>query len=356
MKLTPQELLDYAAGRSDPETAQRILDELENPDSEANRFVNEMVSLTEKGLKADWGGLLSVGAIGPQEGADESRAEKAIAGPDFPAIAKSPGNTDTKSDAVQVTRRHKIARRTLVKWLSVGSAATILAAIGLFWAVNHDHSGRLVAKIDDPFGQVVKTDRGEVLGLEAFPEEWREPIGEMLRSGAVQVPEERTGTRGGNRGKSSSMYLCPVGTVVKSNRPALEWRSRGENVTYRVLVYRSGQSEPLMKSQDLRQLRWEPDKALNRGVDYAWEVDVVQDGKTYVSDEDRPRFKVLDDVSLGRIEEEERAARGSHLVLALVYLRAGLLDDAKRELESLKQGQGGSLLVDELLESLAKQR
>ena len=66
MELTSHDLLQYAAGKSDPETVERILKELENPESEASRFVNEMVALTEQGVRVDWGRLLQ-SAAGPKE-------------------------------------------------------------------------------------------------------------------------------------------------------------------------------------------------------------------------------------------------------------------------------------------------
>jgi hypothetical protein len=243
------------------------------------------------------------------------------------------------------------------RWAMLAVAATVLIGVGLgIWIASRDWDGRIVAQLDDPFGRITKNRRGEIHGLESFPERLRGPVGEMLRTESVRVPVEPGTTRAARHGSSRSMYLRPVGTAVKSDRPLLEWRPRGKDMTYRVAIYRAGQSEPIAKSEDLKEPRWAPSTSLERGLEYAWEVEVIRDGRAFRSDEDRPRFKVLNTASLARLEEDERGAKGSHLVLALVYLKAGLLDDAQRELQSLKEGQGGADIVARLLESLEQQR
>ena len=124
---------------------------------------------------------------------------------------------------------------------------------------------------------------------------------------------------------------------------------------YRVFIYRLAGSQPVMKSGELSELKWEPKKPLKRGEEYSWEVEVLQDGKAFASNEDRPRFRVLDAAEFAEVQKQEREAKGSHLVLSLIYLKMALLDDAQRELEALKQEQKDGALVEKLLESLRKQ-
>jgi len=127
-------------------------------------------------------------------------------------------------------------------------------------------------------------------------------------------------------------------------------------VRYRVFIFAAVEPQLVMKSDVLFETKWEPKEPLKRGREYAWEVEVLQAGKTFASDEDRPRFRVLDAVTVAKVEDQERAAKGSHLVLSLIYLRAAMLDEAQRELEALKQEQGSAALVEKLLESLRKHR
>jgi hypothetical protein len=59
MKTTPEEMFEYVSGGTDPERAKQILKELEDPNSEASKFVDEMVKMSEHALDVDWGKLIS---------------------------------------------------------------------------------------------------------------------------------------------------------------------------------------------------------------------------------------------------------------------------------------------------------
>jgi len=62
MGLTSKDMLEYAAGRGDPETARRILAEFGNSDSPASQFAEEMAALAEAGLQVNWRRVLHSGA------------------------------------------------------------------------------------------------------------------------------------------------------------------------------------------------------------------------------------------------------------------------------------------------------
>jgi hypothetical protein len=275
-------------------------------------------------------------------------------------VAGSSGSDDADvaseepEDKVSPERPTSTARRRSLLAGVVAVAASIVAIVAV---VSWENRGsREVARIDDPFGRVTKTAGGAIRGLDTFPEEWREPIGDMLQTEAVHVPEALVQPLHVTLGNGPSMYVRPVSVAVKSDRPLFEWRSRGENVRYRVFIFAAVEPQLVMKSDVLFETKWEPKEPLKRGREYAWEVEVLQAGKTFASDEDRPRFRVLDAVTVAKVEDQERAAKGSHLVLSLIYLRAAMLDEAQRELEALKQEQGSAALVEKLLESLRKHR
>lgn len=257
---------------------------------------------------------------------------------------------------VGVGRRY-FSSSHLRRWLTVATAATILIAAGLmFWAVHETGNARIVAQLNDPFGRVTKLRGGELVGLDAFPQNYREPIGKMLRTEQVAVPEEQLESMHVTRGSGPSMYVQPVSTVVKSDRPTFEWKSSGDGAKYQVVVYEVGEPEPVVVSSELKGTRWQSDKPLKRGGEYSWDVTVMRDEMPEKPPATRAMFRVLNAAELANIEAQEWQAKGSHLVLAVIYLQAALLDDARHELESLKTEKGESTLVNKLLESLKEHR
>lgn len=244
------------------------------------------------------------------------------------------------------------------RWSVYAAAATILIAAGIVWMVSKGDGGRVVAQIDDPFGRVTKTDRGEIRGLDSFPAEWRGAVGSMIRREAVEVPDEELAALHVTRGTASRAYIRPVGTLVKDDRPTFEWSRVRQGARYQVLIFEWGESEPVMWSDPGNELEWKPDRPLERGRSYSWELRVADAAGAKVPVEGRALFRVIDERKLAEIERQERKANGSHLVLAAIYLKAGLLDEARGELELLRQEQGQqqSKVIDGLLESLAEYR
>ena len=122
MKATREEMLEYAAGRSDPATAERLLNELEDPESEASGFVNEMAALAEKGPKVDWRRLLTFGGGG-------ECAQYVSEDPDA-------RNADTMLKVATLDRRRGDLgrRRRLLAWAPVAAAVMLIATVAL-WVI-----------------------------------------------------------------------------------------------------------------------------------------------------------------------------------------------------------------------------
>lgn len=242
-------------------------------------------------------------------------------------------------------------------WLAVATAVTILIGVGsVCWTVYGNRNGRMIAYLDDPFGRITKMRNGDVVGLEAFPENYREPIGKMLRTEKVAMPEEKLESMLVMRGTSSSIYMHPVLTIVKSDRPIFQWKPSGDDAIYQVAVYELGETDPAVVSGEIKETQWQPRERLKRGGEYSWEVKVIRKGMPEKPPSTRAMFQVIDAAGVAIVDEQERQAKQSHLVLAVIYLKAALLDDAERELELLKKQQGESVVVDRLIESLKENR
>ena len=108
-------------------------------------------------------------------------------------------------------------------------------------------------------------------------------------------------------------------------------------------------------SPPLEGTTWTPPRALERGRVYSWQVTAVKDGKEIISPSapaPEARFKVLEKAKADELMGVERAAAGSHLVRGTLYARAGLLDDAERELRALVAANPKSPAARKLLQSL----
>jgi hypothetical protein len=90
---------------------------------------------------------------------------------------------------------------------------------------------------------------------------------------------------------------------------------------------------------------------LARGQVYSWQVKAIRDGQEFIaprSPAPEAKFRILD---RARAAEVVRARRdySSHLLLGLLYARAGLLDEAEHELGALQKNNPDVAVVRRLL-------
>ncbi len=289
------------------------------------------------------GDVASDNDVGSAETAEASRAA-------IPAQAIANHVGDPRTD---------LARRSR-SWLTVTIASVAIIGIAVFVSRISPRSTSLVVSIDDPLGKVARNTTG-IHGLEAFPQEWRSDITVMLETGRVQASNIALNFRRGTRGNDSpdTAYIQPKGTVVRTTTPQFLWKPLGEGVTYEVVIFAINDERPPVSSGVLTETSWTVPELtpLSQGVVYEWEVVVRGEGPEHVPDElHRPRFKVIAIDALAAIQEAEKAARGSHLVLTAAYLDAGLLDEAHRELDKLAAENPKSPIVGDWLKSLELQR
>ena len=110
-----------------------------------------------------------------------------------------------------------------------------------------------------------------------------------------------------------------------------------------------------MASPEIASLSWTATQSLSRGQVYSWQVKAVKDGQEVTVP--RPpapqaKFRVIDQGRLNEILAAEQAYGSSHLTLALLYARAGLLKEAERQLLVLQSANPRSEIVRKLLRQL----
>ena len=147
--------------------------------------------------------------------------------------------------------------------------------------------------------------------------------------------------------------LSPAGTVVLPARPTFRWKPLAGGWTYTVRVFRPN-FEVAAESPTVTSSEWTPEQDLAPGITYEWQVEARHGAAHAVypqPPQTPPRFRIADAATAAALRR--LAQQGvPHLVLAVEYARASLVDDARRELSGLVEANPRSPELRRLLESL----
>lgn len=154
------------------------------------------------------------------------------------------------------------------------------------------------------------------------PESLKEVTGNKIRFLAPEAAEK-------------SFYLTtPVGTNVRSAAPEFEWQKLGGAESYTVTVF-DADFNRVAKSRELTENRWTPVAELKRGETYYWQVTAIKN-KSEITAPLAPlpeaKFRILSAAEEAELARAIRQAAGAPLARAVIYARAGLLDEAEAEL------------------------
>jgi len=194
----------------------------------------------------------------------------------------------------------------------------------------------------------------------AVPPAYQELVRKALTSQRIERSSQLQGlTRPssslmGTNEKQEFSVLLPAGVVLMSDRPQFRWSRLEGASTYVVEVY-DEQFKRVIASPELTTVSWSAPQSLSRGQVYSWQVKAVKDGQEVTVP--RPpapqaRFRVIDQTRLDEILKAKRAYGSSHLTLALLYAKAGLLNEAEQELRVLQKANPQSDVVRKLLRQL----
>jgi anti-sigma factor RsiW len=215
-------------------------------------------------------------------------------------------------------------------------------------------------------GSVVAMDtEGKLRGLESLPAAYEKEVRTALTNKRVETPSDlreligKTGVLMGTADNSLAFSLIgPVGTIVKIDKPTFRWKPLSGATSYVVAVYDSG-FNLVASSESQTGAEWSSAIPLKRGETYSWQVTAIKDGKELVSPAPPApdaKFKILDASKTKEIDQAKRTYPDSHLVLGVLYERAGLLDDAERELRALTVANPKSQTARKLLNDLKSLR
>jgi anti-sigma factor RsiW len=214
-------------------------------------------------------------------------------------------------------------------------------------------------------GRRVTLDRdGRVEGLPGLSPDVEAAVRAALDHQRVDTPPLLAGLIGargtllGPADGAAFSLSSPVGTVVEADRPTLRWHALPGAERHSVAVFDSD-LRPVAHSPRLRRTEWRVPKPLARGRTYSWQVTATKDGKEVLAPDAagaEARFHVLSGAEAEAVAKTRREHAGSHLVLGVVYARAGLLDDAERELRALAQANPDSRVAKGVLQRIESLR
>lgn len=223
----------------------------------------------------------------------------------------------------------------------------------------------IIARLEDVNGSIVLHGDGGLEGLPSLPVAEGEAVIQALEGGRLPAP---TGLRevitkgqtlmGADAARATFAPLAPLATAVESDQPEFTWSSRSDATAYVVVVY-DDQFALVIESPSVRGTSWRAPTSIPRGRIYTWQIRALTPAGTVaapVPPAPEARFAVI------TADEAERIARirlelpASRLRRAVAYTRAGLLDDAERELDALARLNPSSPTVAALLTNLRSLR
>jgi putative zinc finger protein len=225
--------------------------------------------------------------------------------------------------------------------------------------------GEPADEIRDGRGIVTLDKHGNIAGLETLPLSYQQAVRARLTKKRADRPSElndlvgKAGVlMGGGSAGMTFALIGPIGTVVKTDRPTFRWRAFSGATSYVVTVYDSNFNKVGSSGQQPG-TEWTMPQKLERGGLYSWQVAAITEGKEVLSPTPPApdaKFKVLEPSRMRELERAGQAFVSSHLVLGILYERAGLLDDAEREFNTLYRANPKSPTVRKLLHDVKSLR
>jgi hypothetical protein len=235
-------------------------------------------------------------------------------------------------------------RRSLPRWVApLAAAAAVIAAVTVVITRGADEP-RLPPRVEKPVAAAPAPMKEVIHERPRYERaEWNELL-RNVRSGAPLVMPAvlqtlRSGDdvlRGGDPDDAGES-LTPTGVVIETARPTFTWPAT-DGGRYTVSVVDS--TNAIVQSDLLTTNRWIAPNALRRGVTYTWQVEVQVEGAEpqVVPRPPSPpaRFHIVDQRTLDELATAREHHGDDHLLLGLLYARAGLDARAADELRRIE--------------------
>lgn len=169
--------------------------------------------------------------------------------------------------------------------------------------------------------------QGKTDELAGLPVKIRESVEARLRTGRLDLPEYLAilSSRGRLRGneRRGTAFLMPDGETVRSKTPELRWNGFASKGNKYVVEIFDENDDPVMVSQPITTASWRPERPLERGRVYKWEVrSESPDGERKA---EAGKFLVLEARS---VREVDAVAARSPFIRGVTLASNGLLTEA----------------------------
>ncbi len=178
--------------------------------------------------------------------------------------------------------------------------------------------------------------------IESLPPQYQAEIERVLANGNLNIPPEikQLNDQAGKLMSGGTETIpfalsSPLGKIIQTNRPRFQWRTLEGASGYIVNVYDDNFNQVAVSPQ-LSTTNWQVDKPLIRNKIYLWQVTAIKDGEE-IKSPTRPapdaKFKVLDAKKANELIRLSSQYKNEHLFLGIMFAKAGLLDEARREFQ-----------------------
>jgi len=221
----------------------------------------------------------------------------------------------------------------------------------------------ITLELNDAGGRITLDKQGNITGLDALAPSAKSAVARALTAERVEQSQAlaelnpKAGVLLGEQGKNSeSLLVSPVGTVVRDDQPRFRWRALNGASSYTVNIL-DADFNVVSTSPPLTVTTWTPPSRLARGRVFSWQVETIKEGQKLIfpsAPSPEARFKILEIDKTRELIQAEQTKPRSHLALGVLYARAGLIDDAERELRALVTTNPQSTTARRLLRSIGR--
>lgn len=165
-------------------------------------------------------------------------------------------------------------------------------------------------------------------------------------------PKPDVQRREGSPAGPADVSIAPAGIVVESQTPRFAWTAEGRSYIVTIL----DGSRIAERSGPLSERHWTPPDPLPRGRTYEWQIEVHGSATRIVPAPPAPPafFRIADAASLQPIDDARRVRPDDHLLLGVLYARAGLQGEAVTELSRYAAEHPADTRARQLLESVRR--
>lgn len=165
--------------------------------------------------------------------------------------------------------------------------------------------------------------------ISELPAEFRTAVQKALETGQLEVPADLAGlvSRSQTDEEDNIVLEMPVASYVSSTTPLLRWERQPRLEQYQARVVDSS-GKVVAESPVTEAGEWKCEPALTPGHMYRWNV--TAKGRRAQVGSQEARFAVPSQPVLDQLASAKQHLGENGLALAVIYARAGVVDEAER--------------------------